>query len=112
MMNELPPDVLRQTLNYIQEHLSEEITLEAIANHVGISQYYFSHLFKQSMGVSPYQYVLRQRIERAKQLLKQSDLSIAEIALECGFANQTHLTKHFRNLAGTSPKAYRESSME
>jgi AraC family transcriptional regulator len=112
MMNELSPENLRDTLDYIQEHLSEEITLEAIANHIGISQYYFSHLFKQSMGVSPYQYVLQQRVERAKQLLKQSNLSIVEIALECGFANQTHLTKHFRNLVGLSPKAYQESSME
>ncbi|MBD2463141.1 helix-turn-helix transcriptional regulator [Oscillatoria sp. FACHB-1407] len=108
-MNELPPEMVRQTLDYIQERLSEEISLEAIANHLGISQYYFSHLFKQAMGVSPYQYVLQQRVERAKQLLKETDLSIADIALECGFANQNHLAKHFRSLVGMSPKAYRAS---
>ncbi|MBD1998936.1 helix-turn-helix transcriptional regulator [Oculatella sp. FACHB-28] len=110
-MNELPLSVVKQTLDYIQEHLSEEISLEAIANRIGISRYYLSHLFKQSMGISLYQYVLQQRVECAKQLLKQSELSIAEIALECGFANQTHLAKHFRNLAGTSPKVYRNSSV-
>jgi AraC family transcriptional regulator len=60
------------------------------------------------MGISPYQYVLQQRVERAKRLLKQSELSIAEIALDCSFANQAHLAKHFRNFVGVSSKAYRE----
>lgn len=108
-MRELPPDIIQQALAYIQEHLSDEISLEAIASHLGISPYYFSHLFKQSMGIAPYQYVLQQRVEYARQLLEQSQLSIAEIALECGFASQPHLTNHFRNLVGMSPKAYRES---
>jgi len=61
------------------------------------------------MGVTPHQYVIRRRIERAKKLLKYSDLKIVEIALACGFANQSHLSRHFRNLVGTSPKAYRNS---
>ena len=107
-MNELPPDKLRQVLEYIHGHLSEKISLEDIANHIDVSPYYFSHLFKETMGTSPYQYILQQRTELAKKLLKQSDLSIAEIALECGFANQTHLAKNFRNLVGMSPKAYRD----
>lgn len=111
-MNELSPEMLRQALAYIQEHLSEGMTLETIANHLGISQYYFSHLFKQSMGVSPYQYILQQRVERAKQLLMQSELAIAEIALECGFANQNHLARHFRNLVGISPKTFRGKAMK
>lgn len=104
----LPKYKLREAIAYIQEHLGEEISLEAIASHLKMSQYYFCHLFKQSMGVSPYQYVLRQRIDRAKQLLKQRQLAITDVALECGFANQTHFTKHFRKLTGTTPRAYRE----
>lgn len=99
---------LKQTLEYIQQHLGEEISLEAIANYLQMSQYYFCHLFKESMGVSPYQYVLQQRIEKAKQLLRQRKLTITMIALECGFANQTHFTKHFRKLTGMTPKVYRE----
>lgn len=104
----LPKYKLREAIAYIQEHLGEEISLEAIATHLNMSQYYFCHLFKQSMGVSPYQYVLQQRINKAKQLLKQRQFAIADIALECGFANQTHLTKHFRKLTGVTPKVYRE----
>ncbi|MBD2463080.1 helix-turn-helix transcriptional regulator [Oscillatoria sp. FACHB-1407] len=104
----LPKYKLREAIAYIHEHLSEEISLEAIASHLHMSQYYFCHLFKQSMGISPYQYVLRQRIDKAKQLLKQRHLAITDVALECGFANQTHFTKHFRKLMGTTPKAYRE----
>lgn len=104
----LPKYKLKQTIEYIEEHLGEEISLEAVAKHLNMSQYYFCHLFKQSMGISPYQYVLRQRIEKAKQLLKQRKLTITNVALECGFANQTHFTKHFRKLTGTTPRAYRE----
>lgn len=104
----LPKYKLRMAIAYIQEHLGEEITLEAIATQLNMSQYYFCHLFKQSMGVSPYQYVLQQRINKAKQLLKQRQLTITDVALECGFANQTHFTKYFRKLAGTTPKNYRE----
>ncbi|MFB2893512.1 helix-turn-helix domain-containing protein [Aerosakkonemataceae cyanobacterium BLCC-F50] len=106
--NGLPKYKLKQTIEYIEQHLGEEISLEAIANHLNMSQYYFCHLFKQSMGVSPYQYVLRHRIDKAKQLLKQRKLTITDVALECGFANQTHFTKHFRKLTGTTPRAYRE----
>lgn len=104
----LPKYRLREAIAYINEHLNEEISLEAIANHLHMSQYYFCHLFKQSIGISPYQYVLQQRIEKAKQLLKQRKLTIINVALECGFANQTHFTKHFRKLTGTTPRAYRE----
>lgn len=104
----LPKYKLREAIAYIQAHLSEEISLNAIASHLNMSQYYFCHLFKQSMGISPYQYVLQQRINKAKQLLKQRKLVITDIALECGFANQTHFTKHFRKLTGTTPRSYRE----
>ncbi|NJO43692.1 MAG: helix-turn-helix transcriptional regulator [Cyanobacteria bacterium CRU_2_1] len=72
-----------------------------------MSVYYFCELFKQSIGVAPYQYVLQQRVERAKQLLKDEKRAIVDIALECGFANQTHLNKHFRKLTGMTPKSYR-----
>ncbi|NJR26193.1 MAG: helix-turn-helix transcriptional regulator [Richelia sp. CSU_2_1] len=99
---------LRVAIDYIQAHLNEKLTLDAIASQLNISQYHFCELFKKSMGMPPYEYVLRQRIERAKELLQtKKEMAIVDIALECGFANQTHLNKHFRKLTGTTPKAYR-----
>lgn len=60
------------------------------------------------MGIAPYQYVLQQRVERAKELLrKHKEMAIADVALQCGFANQTHFYKHFRKLTGMTPKSYR-----
>ena len=100
---------LHRAIDYIESHLDQEITLTDIAQVLGMSQYYFCRLFRQSMGVSPYKYVIYQRIERAKQLLRQPQkMSIAAISLECGFANQSALSKHFRSLTGTTPNTYRK----
>jgi AraC family transcriptional regulator len=71
----------------------------------------FATQFKQVMGISPHQYVIQQRIEKAKQYLRSHKLSITEIALECGFANQSHLTKIFKEQTGITPKAYRTQSI-
>lgn len=78
---------LQQAIDYINDSLDQDLSLEAIAAEVGMSQYYFCRLFKQSMGLAPYQYVIQQRVERAKALLKQTKLSLSEIALQCGFAS-------------------------
>jgi AraC family transcriptional regulator len=83
------------------------LTLEAIAQHLNMSVYHFCDLFKQSVGIAPYKYVLQQRVERAKLLLKDKERAIVDIALECGFANQTHLNRHFRKFTGITPKTYR-----
>jgi AraC family transcriptional regulator len=95
----------KRTINFKQ---AEDVSLEAIAQHLGMSRYYFVRLFKQSMGTTPHQYVLPQRIERAKGLLKQRQEAISDIALGCGFADQNHFGKLFRQMTGTTPKAYRE----
>ncbi|MEO1593102.1 MAG: helix-turn-helix transcriptional regulator, partial [Cyanobacteria bacterium J06632_22] len=80
-----------------------------LAQLVGMSQFHFGRLFKQSLNLSPYQYLLRQRVERAKQLLKQTDNPVSEIALECGFNSHSHLGRKFRQLTGVTPKTYRAS---
>jgi AraC family transcriptional regulator len=103
----LPEYQLLQVLEYINEHLDLDIKLADLAALLDISQFHFSHLFKQAIGTSPYQYLLQQRVERAKHLLKQSERSIAEIALDCGFNSHSHLSKQFRQLTGITPKAYR-----
>lgn len=99
---------LRQVIDYINAHLDRNLSLLDLAEVAGMSQSHFTRLFKQSMGITPYQYLIQQRVERAKQLLRQRPMAIADVALQCGFANQTHLSKCFRQLIGTTPKAYRE----
>lgn len=100
---------LRQIADYIDEHLDREIKLLDLSQLVGLSSFYFSRLFKQSIGIPPHQYVLQQRVERAKQLLKTTELPIMEIAISCGFSSHSHLGKLIRQCTGRSPKAYRIS---
>lgn len=103
----LPQRQLLQVLDYIDTHLHHEIKMTDLASLLGMSEFHFSRQFKQVLGTTPYQYLLQLRIERAKQLLKQSDRSIADIALTCGFNSHSHLSKQFRQLTGTTPKVYR-----
>lgn len=103
----LPERQVLLVLEYINEHLNQDIKLADLAALLSMSQFHFSHLFKQSIGTAPYQYLLQQRVERAKQLLKQTDQSIMDIALECGFSSHSHLSKQFRQFTGMTPKAYR-----
>lgn len=103
----LPERQLLQVLDYINDHLDQDIKLADLAALLSMSQFHFSHLFKQSIGIAPHQYLLQQRIERAKQLLKQTDRSIMDIAFLCGFNSHSHLSKQFRQLTGITPTAYR-----
>ncbi|BAZ20392.1 putative transcriptional regulator [Kalymmatonema gypsitolerans NIES-4073] len=103
----LGKDRLKVAIDYINAHLEQNIKLADIAEVVGVSQYYFCHLFKQSIGMAPHKYLTQQRIERAKLLLKNKELSIVEIAIACGFADQSHFTKQFKRLVGITPKAMR-----
>ncbi|MBF2028721.1 MAG: helix-turn-helix transcriptional regulator [Oscillatoriales cyanobacterium C42_A2020_001] len=106
--NGLPQRKLQQAIAYINENLVADLTIREIADELEMSQYYFSRLFKQSTGVSPYQYVMQQRIERAKYLLRTTSLSVAAIALQTGFSNQNQLTIQFRKFTGTTPSGYRK----
>jgi AraC family transcriptional regulator len=100
----LPRHKLNHILDYIRANLAENLRLEELAQQVEMSQFYFSRLFKQSLGITPHQYVIQQRVEQTKYLLQKGKLSLAEIALECGFANQGHLNRHFKLLTGVTPK--------
>jgi AraC family transcriptional regulator len=98
---------LLKVADYINAHLADDIALSDLAQLLGMSLFHFSRLFKRSMQVAPYQYVLQQRVEQAKQLLKETDLPIMDIALQCGFSSHSHLGKWFRQQTGLSPKIYR-----
>lgn len=98
---------LQQAIDYIHTHLDRELSLVEIAGVVNISPTYFASLFKRAIGISPHQYVIQQRVERAKIMLSKTDLTIADIALKVGFSSQSHLTQHFKRLTGMTPKQVR-----
>lgn len=97
-----------QIEKFVDSELSSNFGLVDLAALVGYSPDHFSRLFKQAFHQTPYQYVLSRRIERAMAMLRDERLSIAEIALACGFSNQGHLTTAFKRRTGTTPGAYRK----
>ena len=99
---------IRRVTDFILAHLSQDISLEALAQQADFSPYHFARLFRQSTGESPHQFVLRQRVETAQHLLKETRAPLASIALESGFANQSHLTRIFKRQLGLTPRAYRQ----
>lgn len=103
----MPKNRLNRVLEFIAEHGTEDLPLTKLAEIAGMSTHYFSELFRQSVGVSPHQYLLQQRIDRAKTLLQETALPLAEISLMSGFQDQSHFTKVFRKLVGTTPSRYR-----
>ncbi|AFZ32510.1 transcriptional regulator, AraC family [Gloeocapsa sp. PCC 7428] len=103
----LPIQKLEHIIAYIDDQLEQNVTLSELANVVQMSQYRFARAFKQSTGLSPHQYLLSQRIERAKKLLSETQLSIADISYQLGFASQSHFTATFRRLTTVTPSVYR-----
>jgi len=99
---------LRQVFDYIESNLAGNISLDDIAAVTGLSVSHFKTLFRESVGLAPHQYLIRRRVERAKSLLGEGKLSISQIAVEAGFAHQSHLARHMRRVLGVSPKALRE----
>ena len=102
----LPDYQLERALAYIHANLGRTIQIQDIASELNISQFYFSRLFKISTGLPPYQYIIRQRVNLAKQLLKNSSMSLSEIALDCGLS-QSQLCYHFNRQTGCTPNSYR-----
>jgi AraC family transcriptional regulator len=106
----LPKRKLQQAISYINENLTEDLSLDEISQIVGMSPHYFTSLFKQSTGMSAYQYVIHRRIVRAKELLCKQDLSIAEVSKQVGFQTQSHFCNVFHKHTGTTPKKYRDAN--
>jgi len=108
----MAPHRLRKTISLIDHHLSREeegrVALRSVARDVGMSYFHFSRAFKQSMGMTPTNYIAERRIERAKKLMQETNLPISEIALRSGFSSQSHFTTSFRRLAGVTPRCFRK----
>lgn len=102
---------IRRAIEFIRSNMQRQITLEEIAATAKLSPFHFSRLFKDSIGFSPHQYVLRQRILRAKQLLLRGELTTAAVATEVGFYDQSHFGFHFKRITGMSPRKFTETFM-
>lgn len=103
----MTPRNLRQVTDYVEEHLHEDIKLVELASLVAMTPQHFSRCFREEMGLPPYRYVLKQRLARAKDLLRQTKLSIGDIALAVGYDSPSHFGKLFRQACGITPNQYR-----
>ncbi|MDF2960853.1 MAG: hypothetical protein K0S39_2588 [Paenibacillus sp.] len=100
-------DPVEEAKHYIEEHLAEEVSLEEVADRIGLNASYFSQLFKQSTQETFVQYRTRRRIEKAKRLLAQPHYRITDISGEVGYADHPHFTKTFKKYTGVLPSEYR-----
>ena len=105
----LPRTKLHAVIEYIEEHLDTALTLAQMAKAVHLSAFHFARQFKAATGSPPHRYVVARRVERAQQLLRESeDLSLAEIATHVGFSDQSQLSNHFKRVVGVTPRQFRK----
>ena len=103
----LSPPAMRRVREYVDAHLGGSMDLATLAGVAGVSIHHFARGFKQSAGVTPHHYLTQKRVERAQDLLGNTDLSLSEIALAVGFSDQSHLARHFRQMLGVTPGQFR-----
>lgn len=101
---------LQRVIDFIEANLDRDIGLDSLASVAELSPFHFSRVFKLATGVSPYHFVLEQRLKRSRRLLSDSNLGLAELALACGFANQSHFTAAFTKATGVSPGRFRRQA--
>jgi transcriptional regulator GlxA family with amidase domain len=93
----------------VEVHLGESINLGTLAAVAGLSIHHFAREFKRSAGVTPHRYLTQKRVQRAQEMLAQTDLSLSEVAYTTGFSDQGHLSRHFRHMLGITPGEFRWS---
>jgi AraC-like DNA-binding protein len=103
----LAPWQMKRACDRLESDLAGKVALQQIATELGLSVSHFSRAFRISTGLPPHQWLLRQRVKAAKQLMTIRDLPLSEIAMSAGFANQSHFTRVFSSLVGVSPGAWR-----
>jgi AraC family transcriptional regulator len=107
----LGPARLRRIKELVDAKLESDLSLDEMAQSVGLSTAHFARVFRKSTGETPHQFVLRQRLERAKAMLRTPDARILDVAVACGFKTQQHFAQVFRDLCGVSPTYYRQESV-
>jgi AraC family transcriptional regulator len=105
----IAPRTLRQVIDYIESNLDSPLRMASLAEISGLSQYRFAHNFKSATGVAPYQFVIHTRLDRAKQMLRQTDASVLDIAYAVGCQSISRFNSLFRREVGTTPSNYRAS---
>ena len=112
----LPPGLARwqvkRALAFIEANLGAKINRRKLADQVALSESHFSRAFKQSLGLPPLAYVMSRRVERAKVMMRSTREPLSEIALACGFADHSHLTRSFHRRLGMSPGSWRRVAAE
>jgi AraC family transcriptional regulator len=103
----LSPHKVRRAIEFIDENLHRQITLAALAKVVALSPGHFAHAFREATGIAPHRYVVGRRVERAKALLRQSDLPITEIADRIGCSSHSHFSVLFHRVTGLTPRQFR-----
>jgi AraC-like DNA-binding protein len=102
--------VVRQVRQYLENHYTENVTLETIVNLSGLSAYHLIRVFRSETGLPPHAYLEQVRITRARQLLRKGN-SIADVAFMTGFADQSHFSRHFKKMTGVTPGQYRRGAI-
>jgi AraC family transcriptional regulator len=105
----LAPSLLRRSIEFIQARLEGNLRLSDLAGEVGISPSHLIRSFRKSTGKTPYQFLLHQRIDRARSLMRDHSTPLTQVALASGFADQHHLARVFRRITGVTPSSYRRS---
>lgn len=108
----LSPAHLRKVADLVHAKMEDELTLREMAQSVELSISHFSQMFRTSTGETPHQFVLRQRIERAKEMLRAAEARVLDVAIACGFKTQQHFARVFRRFSGVSPTEYRQEHDE
>lgn len=109
MRGGLAPWQSKRVRAYVAENLSLPIAIEELAALCRLSTSHFSRAFKASFGEPPHGYIVRQRLEEAKRIMQETEEPLSQIAVACGFADQSHFCRHFRRSEGTSPNLWRRA---
>ena len=105
----LAPWQERRAREILRANIKRGVALKEVARECGLSVGYFSHAFRRTLGVAPHKWLIEQRVAVSKEKLRGDELSLSDVAAECGFSDQSHLTRVFRRAVGVSPGAWRRA---